>query len=81
MNRDVISKKRKTLRTQITNLASEAEKKLQENQDPTAISLLASQIKGIADILKKVDEQMEEFVTPETRKQLNPSFQRQPSTN
>ncbi|KAH7953230.1 hypothetical protein HPB49_006307 [Dermacentor silvarum] len=58
MNREVILKKRKTLRTQITNLVSDAEKKLEENHDPTAMSLIASQIKGIADLLKKADEQM-----------------------
>ncbi|KAH7937182.1 hypothetical protein HPB49_008583 [Dermacentor silvarum] len=30
------------------------------------MSLIASQIKGIADSLKKADEQMEQFITPET---------------
>ncbi|KAH7973639.1 hypothetical protein HPB49_003478 [Dermacentor silvarum] len=66
MNREVILKKRKTLRTQKTNLDGDAEKKLDENHDPTAMSLIASQIKGIADWLKKADEQMEPFITLET---------------
>ncbi|KAH7985601.1 hypothetical protein HPB49_026348 [Dermacentor silvarum] len=66
MNREVVLKKRKTLRTQITDLVSDAEKKLEENHDPTAMSLIASQIKGIADSLKKADEQMKQFTTPET---------------
>ncbi|XP_042150258.1 uncharacterized protein LOC121838227 [Ixodes scapularis] len=65
MSRDVLTKKRKALRTQITHLITDADKIIEEDADKNDLLLSANLIKGVAETLKETNTQMEQFLTAE----------------
>ncbi|XP_040068435.1 uncharacterized protein LOC120841582 [Ixodes scapularis] len=66
MSRDVVTRKRKALRTQITHLITDADKKIEENADKNDLLLSANLIKGVAETLRETNTQMEQFLTAES---------------
>lgn len=66
MNKEVIAKKRKALRCQITQLINAAEQQLNEAASREQLLATQAQIKGIRESLKSANEQMEKYLTEET---------------
>ncbi|XP_040067221.1 uncharacterized protein LOC120840676 [Ixodes scapularis] len=66
MSRDVVTRKRKALRTQITHLITDADNKIEENADKNDLLLSANLIKGVAETLRETNTQMEQFLTAES---------------
>lgn len=66
MSKEVITKKRKALRSQITQLINSAEQQINEGANREELISTHAQIKGISESLKNANEQMEKFLTEDT---------------
>lgn len=62
MNKEVLSKKRKTLRANVTTLTSEIDKKIEEDADRAQLMTLLNQMKSVSQTLRQVNEQIEPFI-------------------
>lgn len=63
MSKEVITKKRKALRSQITRLINAAEQQINDGANREQLLTTQAQIKAISDSLKSANEQMEKFLT------------------
>lgn len=63
MSKEVVTKKRKALRTQVTQLICAAELQIQQRADREHLIATQAQIKAIASSLAKANEQMEGLLT------------------
>lgn len=66
MSKEVLTKKRKALRCQITQLINAAEQQVNEAASREQLLATQAQIKGISESLKSANEQMEKYLTEET---------------
>lgn len=65
MSKEVVTKKRRALRTQVTQLINAAEAQMQQRADKEHLIATQAQIKAISSSLAKCNEQMEVYLTDE----------------